>query len=428
MTNSAQDITQFDVVIVGGGPAGATCAAVLAEQGHRTLVIEKGRFPRFHIGESLMPETYWTFKRIGMLDKLKKSHFVRKYSVQFVNATGKESAPFYFDEMNPHECSVTWQVTRSEFDKMMLENAAERGATVWTETNVTEIITEPTANGLPRATGVVATRPDGATARVSAKVVVDATGTNAFLAKRLNLREADPKLRKASYFAHYKGAFRDPGPRDEGATLVLHLQNQDGWFWYIPLPNDIVSIGVVADVDYLTKNRKNPERVIEEEVQNCPFLAPRVKDAQRVSPVHVLSDFSYSSRVCAGDGWVLIGDAFAFLDPIYSSGVFLALKSGELAADAIHDALLAGDCSAARLGCWGGDFYAGMQRIRKLVYAFYTKGFSFGMFNREHPEHKKNLVDLLIGNVFNDEAGRIFESMQQYCELPPPLKLSPVAQ
>src|SRR5215216_6767574 len=151
--------SSYDVVVVGGGPAGATVAALVAEKGHSVLLLERSRFPRFHIGESLMPETYWVFKRLGVLDKLKKSNFVRKYSVQFVTASGKESQPFYFDEMNPHECSVTWQVVRSEFDRMMLENARDAGADVWANSNVTDVLLEETeADDLPRATGVVVRR------------------------------------------------------------------------------------------------------------------------------------------------------------------------------------------------------------------------------------------------------------------------------
>src|SRR5688572_8427574 len=159
-----ETMMSYDVVIVGGGPAGATAAAILAEAGRRVLVVERGRFPRFHIGESLMPETYWTFKRIGVLDRLKNSNFVKKYSVQFVTASGKESQPFFFDEMNPHECSVTWQVVRSEFDKLMLENAREHGAEVWEGSNVVDVLLEEAkGDDLPRATGVIVQRGAGYT-------------------------------------------------------------------------------------------------------------------------------------------------------------------------------------------------------------------------------------------------------------------------
>lgn len=419
----ATDQQHYDAIIVGGGPAGSTAATVLADHGRRVLIIERANFPRFHIGESLMPETYWVFKRIGMLDKLRKSHFVRKYSVKFANAEGRESAPFYFDERNPHECSQTWQVLRSEFDKLLLENAVEHGATLWQPANVIDVMLEPAANrGLPKVTGVIVEK-DGEQLPVRAPVTIDATGTSAMLSRRFNIRQPDPELRKAAVFAHYKGALRDPGERDEGATLVLAVQGQRGWFWYIPLPNDIVSVGVVGDIEYILKGRGTPEQIIDEEIQRCPSIVPRMAPAKRVSPVHVLNDFSYNSKVCAGDGWVLIGDAFTFLDPMYSSGVWLALKSGELAADAVHAALAAGDTSAKRLGAWGGDFYAGLQAIRKMVYAFYSPGFSFGKFVKAHPERKDNVTEVLIGDVFRPEVHELFKPMGEMCRLPADIRL-----
>src|SRR5688572_15497982 len=151
MTNA----THYDVIVIGAGPAGCTVATLLADAGKRVLLLERGRFPRFHIGESLMPESYWCFKRLGLLPKLRASNFPRKYSVQFVTASGKESQPFYFEDMNPHECSVTWQVVRSEFDRMMLEHAVERGVEAHQDTNVTDVLLEPAADdSLPKATGV----------------------------------------------------------------------------------------------------------------------------------------------------------------------------------------------------------------------------------------------------------------------------------
>jgi flavin-dependent dehydrogenase len=413
--------TDYDAIVIGGGPAGCTVATLLADAGRRVLLLERGRFPRFHIGESLMPESYWVFKRLGLLPKLRASNFPRKYSVQFVTASGKESQPFYFEDMNPHECSVTWQVVRSEFDKMLLDHAAERGVEVRQDTNVTDVLFEPADDDtLPKATGVVVqSQIDNRKSEIRAKVVVDATGTNAFLSRKLGIRRMDPGLRKASLFAHYKGAKRDTG-RDEGATLVLANKNQDGWFWYIPLPDDIVSIGVVGDLDRLITHNKGkpPERILDEEIQNCLSLIPRMENATRVSDVHVLSDFSYRATRAAGHGWVLVGDAFGFLDPMYSSGVFLALKSGEMAADAINEALEKNDFSPQQLGSWAPDLAAGMQSIRKLVYAFYTKDFSFGRFIRENPTFKKDLVDLLIGNVFRPDIDEIFGPMSKTVDLP----------
>ena len=413
----------YDVVVIGGGPAGSTTAALTAEAGNRTLVVERARFPRFHIGESLMPETYWVFKRLGMLPKLRDSDFVKKYSVQFVTATGKESQPFFFDERDPHERSQTWQVLRSTFDEMMLDNAAERGATVWQETNVNEVLLEESeSDDLPKAVGVVVTRKGEAPRRIGAKVVVDATGMNALLSKRLGIRKLDPNLKKASYFAHYKGCARDPG-KNGGATLVLSTKQNDGWFWYIPLPGDLTSIGVVGDLARLSKLPGTPEQILEDEIEGCPGLLPRMQGAERVGGVHVLSDFSYRATRCAGDGWVLVGDAFGFLDPMYSSGVFLALKSGEMAADAINGALATGRPDAVNLSKWGDELSYGMQTIRKLVYAFYTPGFSFGKFVMTYPQHKDDVTGVLVGEVFKPGADALFTPMSMMAPIPESIPL-----
>jgi flavin-dependent dehydrogenase len=414
----------YDVVVIGGGPGGSTTAALIAEKGHRVLVVERAKFPRFHIGESLMPETYWTFQRLGMLPKLRDSDFVKKYSVQFVTATGKESQPFFFDERDPRECSQTWQVPRDRFDQMMLDNAAERGAEVWMEANVNDVVLEESeTDDLPRATGVVVTPKDGKPVRIAARVVVDATGMNAMLSKKLDIRKTDPKLRKATLFAHYKGCRRDPG-KNGGATLVLSTAQNDGWFWYIPLPNDITSVGVVGDLERLMSDKsRTPEQKLDDEIANCPGLADRMPGSQRVGPVHVLSDFSYRATRCAGDGWVLVGDAFGFLDPMYSSGVFLALKSGEMAADAINEALNRNDVTAAPLSKWGDELAGGMTVVRKLVYAFYTKEFSFGRFVKSFPEKKDDIVAILVGDVFRPEVDGVFEPMKTMAPIPDSIPL-----
>ena len=435
-TSSDTTAYDYDVIIIGGGPGGSTTATFLAMAGHKVLVLERAVFPRFHIGESLIPETYWTFKRMGMLEKMRNSNFVKKFSVQFVSSSGKECQPFYFDEHNPHECSQTWQVLRSEFDEIMLKHAVEKGAEVWQPANVTEVLLEESKNDyLPRATGVVVEHPDGSTRRLKARVVVDATGQNAMLSKKLGIRNMDPGLRKAAVFGHYKDAVRDPG-KNGGATLVLSLQNKTkGWFWYIPLADGVTSVGVVADLDYLITGRSNPEQTLLEEIEKCSAVASRVANATRVSKVHVLQDFSYRANRCAGDGWVLVGDAFGFLDPMYSSGVFLALKSGEMAADTIHEALEKNDTSAAALSRWGDPMADGMTAIRKLVYAYYDPSFSFGRFLKAHPHFQGDLTDLLIGNVFVPEennafrpaAVKVFDTMSETIQLPMsiPLKAAP---
>jgi flavin-dependent dehydrogenase len=405
-------MTDYDVITIGGGPGGAAASTLLAQQGYKVLLLERSRTPRFKIGESLMPATYWTFKRMGVLERLQNSHFPKKYSVQFYNKRGKASVPFYFTETDPSESSQTWQVLRSEFDALLLDNAREHGVEIRRGALVKDVLFEG-----DRAVGVRVDLPDEGEKEIRCRVVVDASGQTAIISKKLGLRVHDPELRKTAFFTHFQGALRDPGI-DEGATLVIRTEEGKSWFWYIPLPDDRVSVGVVGGLDYMIKDRPaDPQQVFEEEVERCPALQPRLANATQVFPVQATRDFSYRSSRIAGDGWVLVGDAFGFLDPIYSSGVLLALKSGELAADSIHEALAANDPSAARLGAHGPRFTAGMESMRKLVYAFYEQDFSFAKFLGRHPEHRLNIIHLLVGNQEQD-IGNLFEDMSWIVRFP----------
>jgi flavin-dependent dehydrogenase len=242
--------TKYDVIVMGGGPAGSTIASILAREGRSVVLFEKERFPRHHIGESLMTDTYFTFERMGLLEKLKASPFIRKYSVQFANPAGKESRPFYFFEALHHESAVTWQVTRSEFDLMLIEHAADQGADVYQETLIKRVLFDG-----DRAYGVEALMKGGSLVTFEAPVVVDATGQSAMLSNKFGWRVRDPKLKKAVLYSYFKGAHREPD-LNGGATLVLRTpKGSNGWFWYIPLENDITSVGVVADPEYLVKGR-----------------------------------------------------------------------------------------------------------------------------------------------------------------------------
>jgi flavin-dependent dehydrogenase len=397
-----------DVIVIGGGPGGSTVSTLIAQQGHRVELFEREHFPRFHIGESLIPQTYWVLKRLGMLDKMKGSHFVKKYSVQFVNGRGKLSEPFYFIEHNPHECSQTWQVRRSEFDHLLLNHARENGVHVHEGTRVLEVLFEG-----QRAVGVRIQGSDGGEREVRANVIVDASGQSSLLLDRLNLREWDPVLKKGAVWTYWKGAYRDTG-RDEGATLVIQTQSKQGWFWYIPLHDDILSVGVVAGYDYLFKNRpgKDLESIYFEEVAACPGVQSRIAKAERVQPFRAAKEYSYRAKQAAGDGWALVGDAYGFLDPLYSSGVLLALTSGQMAADAILEGLAKDDTSEAQLRKWEAPFARGMDRMRRLVCEFYD-GFSFGRFVRKHPHLKGYVTDVLIGDVFKDDVDVLWPLMDE---------------
>ena len=405
----------YDVITIGGGPGGAAASTLLAQRGYKVLLLERSRTPRFKIGESLMPATYWTLERMGVLPRMQDSHFPKKYSVQFYNKTGKASVPFYFTETDPSESSQTWQVLRSEFDALLLDNAREQGVEIRRGALVKDVLFEGDRGDCAR--GVRVELPDEGEKEIRCRVVVDASGQSAIISKKLGLRRHDPELKKAAYFTHFQGALRDPGI-DEGATLVIRTQEGKSWFWYIPLPDDRVSVGVVGGLDYLVTGRPaDPQQVFEEEVERCPALQPRLANATQVFPVQATRDFSYRSSRIAGDGWVLVGDAFGFLDPIYSSGVLLALKSGELAADSVHEGLAASDLSGARLGAHGPRFTAGMEAMRKLVYAFYEQDFSFAKFLSRHPEHRLNIIHLLVGNVEQD-VGDLFDAMSWMVRFP----------
>ncbi len=407
----------FDCIVIGGGPAGATCATLLAKHGRRVLLLEAATFPRHHIGESLMPHTYWTFKRLGMLEKLNASHFPRKESVQFISPSGQESQPFYFWDRDPNEWSITWQVRRDEFDRMMLDNAREAGVEVREGVRVREVLFEG-----EHALGVTALI-DGQIAEFRGRVTIDATGTAGLLSRQLNMRFGDAKLKNGAIYAYYQNAQRDEG-RNAGATLVIHTQNNNGWFWFIPLPDEITSIGVVAPPNYLFTGRgDNPLKTLEKEIAGTPALARRLVNATRVSGHYVISDFTYRSKRLAGDGWIMIGDAFCFLDPIYSTGLMFALTSGEWAADSIHEALAADDLSPGRLAPWGARYVDGVHRLRQLVYTFYDKTFSFAAFIRKHPEYRDAVTRLLIGDVFHEDAGEVFHVLKDWTKLPEPIEV-----
>jgi flavin-dependent dehydrogenase len=403
----------YDAIVIGGGPAGSTAAALLAEKGRRVLLLEREKFPRYHIGESLMPYCYFPLERLGVIEQIKASHFPRKHSVQFVSTNGNVSQPFYFFQHLEHEASTTWQVLRHEFDHMLLDNARKKGAVVLEETTAKDAIWE---NGA--VIGVVAVGKDGLTREFRAPMTIDATGRDALLVTRNGWKQRDQALNKIAIWTYYKGALRDPG-LDAGATTVAYLPEK-GWFWYIPLPDDLVSVGIVAEKDYLYRDTRELACIFEREIPNNPWIQQHLAPGRQTGQYWVTGEYSYRSRYCAAGGLILAGDAFAFLDPVFSSGVFLALCSGELAADAVDTALSAGDVSAAQFSGYGEKLCRGIEAMRKLVYAFYDQEFSFRKLVSRYPHLRADLTDCLIGNLFRE-----FESLNaglaEFAELPSPL-------
>lgn len=386
-------------------------ATLLARAGRRCVLLESSKFPRYHVGESLIPHTHGVFERLGLLPKLKVSAFPVKHSVRFVGRSGLASAPFYFSETISGERATTWQVSRPEFDQLMLGHALENGVIVGENCRVDRVLFEGT-----RAVGVVAECDGRGSRKIRAKVVVDASGRSTVIGRQLRLRVPVPGLRKASSWTYYRGGERFSGI-DAGETTIFRVSD-DAWFWYIPLAEDIVSVGIVGDPARLFTKSGSIEETFRTQVEECRPLADRLTEATRVGPVRGLKQLSYLNRQTCGDGWVMIGDARAFLDPIYSSGLCLALGSAEAAAECVDQALEIGDVSSKQLGKFEPGLWKGVEVIRRLIHAFYDPAFSFQGFSDRFPEQRTALIDCLVGDVFKDMTS--FTAALAHMTPPPP--------
>jgi flavin-dependent dehydrogenase len=406
--------TSCEVIVIGAGPAGSAAAAVLAEAGRRVIVLEREKFPRYHIGESLIPFTHHPLKRLGLIDRMRASANVKKYSVQFVAPSGKASQPFYFFNRYPADVAQTWQVLRSEFDLMLMENARSKGATVLEEVEVRDFLQEG-----ERTVGVRAQTRDGRTHELRAPMTLDCSGREGLGPTRRNWRVRDPKLNKVAVWTYYVGAKRDEGI-DAGATTVAYVPEK-GWFWYIPQHNDRISVGVVAEGKYLTRDGvKEPRDIFHREVEQNLWIKEHLACGQQEGPYRLTSEYSWRSRYCAADGLLLAGDTFGFLDPVFSSGLMLALKSGVLAADTLQAAFRDSDFSAGRFTEYGTTMRDGIENMRKLVYAFYDTRFSFSTITNQNPELAGDITDCLSGDV-NRDFSRLFAAIAPHADLPEPL-------
>jgi flavin-dependent dehydrogenase len=407
---------QYDVIIIGAGPAGSTAAALLAEKGRRVLVLEKEKFPRYHIGESLMPYCWFTLDRLGLVEEMDRIAYVKKYSVQFVTPDGRQSQPFYFFQHYDHPSSTTWQVERADFDLMLLENARAKGAQVRELTPVRRLLKDDSG----RVIGVEAEDAEGKRHEFIAPMTIDCSGREQVATARDGWRVKDAKLNKLAIWTYFRGAKRDPGI-DEGTTTVAYVEGR-GWFWYIPLKNNIISVGVVADKEYLFSDSKDLAEIMTREIGRNAWIKDHLAVGEQFGEYWVTSEFSYRSKYCAADGLLLAGDAFAFLDPVFSSGVYLALKSGEMAADAVDAALTAGDTTAGQFAAYGEELCRGIENMRKLVYAFYDANFSFGRMLKSYPETRGRLTDSLIGDLFSENFAELHTAIRAFAELPEELE------
>jgi len=355
----------YDVAIIGGGPAGSTAAALLALAGRRVIVFEREKFPRFHIGESLLPFSMKAFTRLGLHEKFSRAGFMKKFGGEIVGACSESGTKFYFKDGYRSQTDHAYQVTRGDFDKVLLDHAVECGAEVHEETSVdqVEFSNDEVELGI---------KCNGSFHSIRARYVIDASGRTSVLGRKFKIKKTYDHLQKLSIFAHYDGVWRAEGI---DGTLTVLIRAIDRWFWLIPLSAERTSVGVVLDSETFRNSKLRAEDFLEQALSEQPIIAKRMTDARRVSQVYVEADFSYRSARLHGDRWLLAGDAAGFIDPIFSSGVFLAVFSGELCADVLNE-VLDHPRKARRL-------FAGYERAvnramdiyLRFVNAWYTKEF-----------------------------------------------------
>ncbi len=400
----------YDAAIIGGGPGGSTAATVFARAGRRVVLLEREKFPRFHVGESLLPFTLPILDRIGVHEKVRAAGFQKKFGAFFWNEEIGTTRPVVFAEARDTNHPMAYQVKRADFDDVLLRHAASCGAEVREQTAVEDVLFEA-----GRAVGVRVRRSVSApTEEIRARVVVDASGQGAFLSRRLGLRRFDPRLKRAALFAHYEG-IRWPDESRPG-DILLPI-DRGVWYWVIPFSDGTCSVGGVFDPSEIRFADGAPiETRFDALVARSARMGRLLEGARRSSVVHGISDYSARSERLVGDGWALVGDAAMFLDPVFSTGVFLAMATGERAARAIDRALSRhGRVDARDLAAYARQANRMCARFRKFVYNFYDPIF-FEMFCTPQPPEgiRAAVVTTLAGGVERVSPGLWFWTQMMF--------------
>lgn len=398
-----------NVAIIGAGPAGSSAAKILSSNGISVTVFEKSIFPRYSIGESLIPYCYFPLKRLGLLEQLGKSTFVKKYSVQFARPDGKISQPFYFDTHCKGPEGQTWQVERSIFDEILYKNAMKSGTNFVFDCEIKDLIF---AND--RAVGLVHKNGN----KEYFDFIIDATGRQTFASRILKWKIFDPNLKKMAIWNYFKSAKRDEG-KNEGATTVASIDD-NSWFWYIPLQNDVVSIGLVGDQIDLFKNSKDSKQIFESYIEKNKWVKAHIGNSLTTGAYQMTGEFTYRAKHSSMKGLALIGDSFSFLDPVFSSGVYLALTSGVMIADVLVD-IFSGKNELEMLSKYSNEIIGQIDNMRRLVYAFYDIDFSFKDLFMKYPNSQPDLTDCLIGKL-NRDFQELFQHLNEFSK--PPEKVS----
>jgi halogenation protein CepH len=356
-----------DIVIVGAGPAGCTGAILARERGLDVVVLEREQFPRFQIGESLLPAAWDLWTRLGIRESVENAGYPIErgvlFRIQDTNDTTEflvrtDEYPDYF--INP----FTFHVDRAHFDQLLLDRARTVGADVRTGHKVDDVLFDGT-----RASGVSFTGPDGVARELRARFVIDASGRRTLLASKLGLRQQNPELRKVAYYTHFEGAGRRLA--EDGSTVTDIHSTDGGWIWYIPLRNDLVSVGVVLDAAFVQKSDLGPEELFRAAIHADDFVSGWLKGATQRMDLLKIPSISYLSERFVGDGFLLVGDAAMFIDPIFSAGVMLAMRGADYAIETIAGALAAGDVSAERLRSYEERIRKPIGKMNKIILNWY---------------------------------------------------------
>jgi flavin-dependent dehydrogenase len=383
-----------DVLVIGGGPAGCTVAPLLAEKGYKVVLLEKAHHPRFHIGESLLPANLPLFERLGVADEV-KAIGMEKWGAEFISPWHEGQQVFQFGEAWDKTMPFAYQVQRAPFDEILIRNSAKKGV------EVHEGCRARSVDFLPDDSGAVisAEHDDGRTSQWRARFVVDASGRDTFLANRFQIKHRNPKHNSSSVYGQFAGARRHEGQAEGNITIFWF---EHGWFWFIPLMDDATSVGMVTWPYFIkTKGQRSLAQFLQDGIAMCPALSERLKDARLINEVEATGNFSYVSERNHGPNYVLLGDAYAFIDPVFSSGVLLAMNSGFLAADAIDTCLKKPEAAPAALKEFDRLMKHGPKEFSWFIYRV-TNPTMRQMFMqpRNVLRVKEALLSLLAGDIF----------------------------
>ena len=385
----------FDFAVAGGGPAGSSSAISLRQRGHSVVLFERDTFPRFHIGESLLSTANDAFAALGVAKQIEAASFPEKWGARLFTHDGQSGRYVDFTCVREVTRPQTYQVCREEFDRILLERAREVGVEVREACNVITCEFAPDAAVLQ-----VASRADAATERVRVRALVDATGRGGLLARKFNLRTEEPLLANIAIYSHYTKIPRLEGPRPDDIRLIA--RNDAGWFWLIPISKELTSVGVVLPKAlYRRLANGSPEETLNNTIADTPIVAELMREARREWPVRVEKDFSYSASAYAGDRWILAGDAGSFLDPVFSTGVSIAMESGIEAAAELHRALPRNDFSAASFAAFSRRQRKRFETFRRFVVGFYTPQFRDVFFSPEPPTLIFRSVATMLAGKWN---------------------------